>query len=106
MSVDTTFKPIGKTVVAGAAGAAVQPNDSSASAGVTTFRIRCTTGGYLTWGASGIAAATAPTTGTPQTNTLGFAAGVAYIEAPAASFFRSDATGVFEITGGMGGTGG
>lgn len=106
MSVDTTFKPIGKTVVVGPTGGAVQPNDSSASAGIITFRIRCTVAGYLTWGGQAVAAAVAPALGTPQSSTLGFAIGVAYIDAPAASFFRGDGTSAFEITGGTGGTGG
>lgn len=105
MSIDTTFKPIGKTVVVGITGGAVQPNDQGAYLGVVTFRIRCTTTGYLGWGTVGLAAPTAPVIGTPQQNVMGFTAGTnpTYIEVPANSYFRSDGTGVFEITGGAGG---
>lgn len=105
MSIDTTFKPIGKTVTVGPTGGAVAPNDQGAYLGVITFRVRVMVAGYLTWGPSGVAAAVAPALGAPQTATLGFTTvgSIGYIEVPANSFFRGDGTSSFEVTGGTGG---
>lgn len=108
MSIDTTFKPITPTVAYGTTGGAAPVADKGAYLGVTTFRIRCITAGYIAWGpSSSLAAPTAPAVGTPEQNVLGFASGqTGYFEVPAASYFRGDGVGTFEITGGTGGTGG
>lgn len=108
MSIDTTFKPIGNTVVVGPTGGAVAPVDQGAYLGVTTFRVKVVVAGYLSWGPSNIPAPVAPVLGTPQPHTMGFATvgAVAYLEVPANSFFRTDGTASFEITSGCGGTGG
>lgn len=109
MSVDTTFKPISPTVPFGTTGGAVALVDKGAYLGVTTFRIRCVTAGYIAWGSTASLAAPSatPAVGVQLVNTLGFATGqTGYFEIPAASFFRGDGTGVFEVTPGSGGTGG
>lgn len=108
MSIDTTFKPIGATALVPASSATVQVVDKGAYLGVTTFRVRCVIAGYLNWSAqSTVGAAAAPTAGSPSQNTIGMAAGaVAYLEVPASSYFRGDGTATFELTPGMGGSGG
>lgn len=107
MSIDTTFKPIGQTVLVGVA--AVAAVDKGAQAGVTTFRIRNTNvaANYITWGpTAAVTAAGAPVAGTPSVNTIGVPiGGVVYLEVPAASFFIATLAS-FEVTPGTGGIGG
>jgi hypothetical protein len=104
MSVDTTFKPLTGIVQVGASAVQVVPTQSF---GVTTFRVRCLTAGYLTWGPkSTVTAGGAPAPG-PVANTLGLATNaVAYIDVPATSWFISSVAAGFEICGGQGGTSG
>lgn len=105
MTIDSTFKPLGATVVV--TNAAVQPLQTSAADGVTTFRVRCLAAGYLTWGGSNVTAKGAPSAGAPSPSTMGFPVGtISYIEVPAASYFISSVANGFELTPGSGGSGG
>jgi hypothetical protein len=109
MSIDTTFKPMSMTYAVDNT-AAVQIKEAS-QIGAVTFRIRAVTAsGYISWGGSGVAAATAPAIGSPKPNTLGVTLGaVVYLELPSNSFFIGNAafaTSGFEVTAGQGGVGG
>lgn len=104
MSIDTTFRPTGPTVLVGVV--ATQVGDDLSS-GCSTFRVRCVTAGYLSWGTSAVTAKGAPAAGAPVANTIGMAAGgVGYFELPYNVYFISSVADGFEVTPGQGGTGG
>ena len=104
MSIDTTFRPLGPTVLVGTA--AVSPG-AHLSSGCSTFRVRCLVSAYLGWGNDNVGAPVAPAAGVPAVNTLGFSAGdIAYVELPYNVFFISSVAASFEVTPGQGGTGG
>lgn len=108
MSMDTTFRPMGNTVLVGTAAVAAVNKESAM--GVSSFRVRCLVAAYLTWGpTAAVTAAGAPTAGNAGVaNTLGMPAGgnAMYIEVPPGSFFISSVAASFEVTPGAGGTGG
>ena len=104
MSVDTTFTPLTPTFLVGVSQIQVAPKDLGSA--VSTYRVRCLTAAYLTWGPTGVTALGAPGAGgTP--NTIGLATGgVIYLQVPPGVFFISSVAASFEITGGQGGCGG
>ena len=103
------FVPFGQTYLVGTSSVQVL---SQGNQGATSYRIKAmlTTPQYLRWAppdptgtAITVGSVTAPTAGSPSTNTIGFLAGsIEIMSFPANAWFKADAVGAFEITPGEG----
>jgi hypothetical protein len=104
------FCPKGPTVLVGTSSVQVTTSDNS---NPSSYRVRnlLTTAQYLSWAppAPGgapvtVAAATAPTAGSPSANTLGMAGSATEVfgNLPAQAWFIANASANFEVTPGEG----
>jgi hypothetical protein len=105
-SINTTFQPVGPTVAL-VSGTSVQANAAPSNNLGDCFRIinnsTVAAAHRIAWGRA--SAVAIPTAAGPQ-NLLVPASAVIYLCLPADSWFNADASGVFEITPGIGGVGG
>lgn len=103
------FTPFGKVYLVGTSSVQVL---SDGNQGATAYRIKSmlSTTQYLRWAppdptgtAITVGSVTAPTAGSPSTNTIGFFPGaVEIVSLPANAWFKSDAVAAFEIIPGEG----
>jgi hypothetical protein len=104
MSIDTTFKPVGQTVVVSTT--AVQVRSLAADPGGTlSIRVRNLSGSaqYFSWGSTSSVTCTAPAAGAPQPNTIGMiGSSVETFEIPQAAYFIASSSTGFEMTPGQG----
>ena len=103
------FTPMGQTYLVGTSSVQVKAEGNQTP---TTYRIKSllSTTQYLRWAppdptgtAITVGSVTAPSAGTPSSNTIGFFPGAVEIVAmPANVWLKSDAVGAFEVTPGEG----
>lgn len=103
------FVPMGQTYLVGTSSVQVKSQGNQTP---TAYRIKAvlSTPQYLRWAppdptgtAITVGSVTAPSAGTPSSETFGFLAGaVEIISLPANAWFKADAVGAFEITPGEG----
>lgn len=111
MAYNSPFTPLGPTVLVGTSSVQVTSNRNI---GPTSYRIRnlsSSAAQYIRWAAPlpsdtavTVPAATAPTAGTPQPQTLGLAPGAVetFGGLPPNAWFIANAVGAFEVTPGEG----